>query len=118
MCSLLLSMRNDTFRTWKSYLLSSTRARHPHPPLPCCAQVNFIGACWEQQLCCLLLEWVPKGSVQDLLSASDETFSGAVANGASSLELRWEDPLLKLAADVARGMAYLNGRSFFDEQVR
>ena len=31
------------------------------------------------------------------------------------LKLRWEDPLLRLAADVARGMNYLHKREHYDE---
>lgn len=54
------------------------------------------GACWARELICLVLEWVPKGSMQQLL---DE---GA--------DLRWEDPLLRLCTDIARGMLYLHGR--------
>ena len=26
--------------------------------------VHFVGACWGQQLAALLLEWVPRGSLQ------------------------------------------------------
>jgi len=29
--------------------------------------VNFVGACWGEDLTCLVLEWVPKGSLQQLL---------------------------------------------------
>lgn len=98
-----------------------------------------------------MLEWVPKGSMQDLLesaaasvsasasasassaaSSSRESAIAAAADSASSSSssplpspsssaglpsLRWEDPLLKLASDVARGMTYLHGRHYFDEQV-
>jgi len=67
--------------------------------------VGFVGACWSRELVALLLEWVPKGSLEDLL-------------GQTSLNLAWNDPLLRLASDVARGMAYLHSRSYFDEQSR
>ena len=63
--------------------------------------VGFVGACWSRELVALLLEWVPKGSLEDLL-------------GQTSLNLAWNDPLLRLASDVARGMAYLHSRSYFD----
>jgi serine/threonine protein kinase len=56
----------------------------------------------QQELCCLVLEWVPKGSLGNMLE--DEAAG-----------LRWDEPLLRLATDVARGMAYLHGRSYFDE---
>jgi serine/threonine protein kinase len=53
-------------------------------------------------LTCLVLEWVPKGSLGDMLLDT-------------ALVLTWNEPLLRLAADVARGMAYLHARAFFDE---
>jgi hypothetical protein len=67
--------------------------------------VGFVGACWSRQLVALVLEWVPNGSLGDLLSNRKRN-------------LAWNDPLLRLATDVARGMAYLHGRSYFDEQTR
>ena len=50
----------------------------------------------------MLLEWVPKGTLQDLLDSR-------------VLELSWGDPLLRLATDMARAMAYLHDHSFYDE---
>jgi hypothetical protein len=64
--------------------------------------VNFIGCCWGRELTCLVLEWVAKGTLGDIL-ADD------------ALPLRWEDPLLAIAADLARGLGYLHSRRFFDE---
>jgi serine/threonine protein kinase len=32
------------------------------------------------------------------------------------LNLRWDDPLLRLAMDLARGMVYLHGREYIDER--
>ncbi len=40
---------------------------------------------------------MPRGSLQDLLDSKS-----------SSAELHWGDPLLRLATDTARGMAYLH----------
>ena len=51
-----------------------------------------------------LWQWVPRGSLANLLEDQ------------KSQQLRWDDPLLKLASDIARGMVYLHGREFFDEQ--
>ena len=50
-----------------------------------------------------MLEWAPRGSLAGLLE------------GPGGGALRWEDPLLKIAMDVARGMAYLHGCEFVDE---
>ena len=58
---------------------------------------------WGEDLTCLLLEWVPRGSLADLLD--DRT-----------RELEWREPLLKLAADAARGMLYLHSRRYYDEE--
>jgi hypothetical protein len=55
------------------------------------------GACWGRELMCILLEWVSKGALSELLEDS-------------SLDWTWHDPLLRLALDVARGMAYLHGQ--------
>jgi hypothetical protein len=46
---------------------------------------------------CILLEWVSKGALSALLEDS-------------SVDWTWHDPLLRLALDVARGMAYLHGQ--------
>jgi serine/threonine protein kinase len=56
----------------------------------------------------LVLEWVPKGSLSDLLA---DSMAAAGVGGA----LRWDEQLLTLAQDVARGMAYLHGREYLDE---
>jgi len=79
-------------------VLTATTLKHPNI-------VGFVGACWSRELVALLLEWVPKGSLEDLLSQT-------------AVNLEWNDPLLRLASDIARGMAYLHSRSYFDEQAR
>jgi len=86
---------SETARALRAEVLLTASLRHPNV-------VSFVGACWEQELTCLILEWLPRGSLGGLLKAS----------GAS---LRWEEPLLRLATDVARGMAYLHAREFFNE---
>jgi hypothetical protein len=85
------------------------RDRHPNI-------VQFVGACWGRELTCLVLEWVPNGSLGDLLkadrapavvvtpaAAAAASFSpGAAAAAFFQRRLEWGDPLLKLAIDVAR----------------
>lgn len=83
-------------RSFRSEIILTAALRHPNV-------VQFIGACWGRDLMCLVLEWIPKGSLGDMISDY-------------SLELRWDNPLLRLATDVARGMAYLHGRRYFDEK--
>ncbi len=66
--------------------------------------MNFVGACWGRELMCLVLEWVERGSLGDLLQESKD--------------LTWNDPLLKLAVDVARGCRYLHQRSILHRGER
>jgi hypothetical protein len=44
--------------------------------------VNFVGACWGEDLTCLVLEWVPKGSLQQLLHIKVGPWLIAVSRGA------------------------------------
>eukprot|EP00615_Pteridomonas_danica_P010711 CAMPEP_0114330796 /NCGR_PEP_ID=MMETSP0101-20121206/1989_1 /TAXON_ID=38822 ORGANISM="Pteridomonas danica, Strain PT" /NCGR_SAMPLE_ID=MMETSP0101 /ASSEMBLY_ACC=CAM_ASM_000211 /LENGTH=347 /DNA_ID=CAMNT_0001460925 /DNA_START=179 /DNA_END=1222 /DNA_ORIENTATION=+ len=48
------------------------------------------------------MEWVPRGSLSLLLDDS-------------TLNLMWDEPLLRLATDVARGIEYLHSCRYFDE---
>lgn len=48
-------------------------------------------------------KWVPKGTLGDLL-------------GNKKLSMDWNDPLLHIATDLARGVAYLHGCEYFDEE--
>jgi serine/threonine protein kinase len=52
-----------------------------------------------------VLEWVPKGSLGGLLEDL-------------ALVLTWDEPLLRIATDVARGMVYLHGRNYYDEATK
>jgi len=47
-------------------------------------------------------QWIPRGNLLALLENKTQ-------------DLHWDDPLLRLAMDIARGMAYLHGRDYFDE---
>lgn len=50
-----------------------------------------------------MLEWCARGSLGDYLDDPEH------------MHLAWQDPLLKLATDTAKGMAYLHGRRWYDE---
>ena len=63
--------------------------------------MEFKGACWGGDLTALILGWCSGGSLADVLKTRD---------------LEWNDPLLRLATDVARGMRYLHGRRIFDAE--
>ena len=91
-----MSVVNETnVINFKAEILLTATLRHPNI-------VVFVGACWEPTLFGLLLEWMPNGSLDDLLS--DTTKVG-----------RWDDSILLLATDIARGMVYLHGRSYIDD---
>jgi hypothetical protein len=92
----MLTVTEASVKAFRAEILLTATLRHPNI-------ITFVGACWGQDLICLVLEYAPNGSLEDLLRDK-------------SRELRWEEPLLRLTMDVARGMAYLHGRSYFDEE--
>jgi serine/threonine protein kinase len=92
----MLKITDVSVRAFRNEILLTATLRHPNI-------VSFVGACWGKDLMALVLEWVPRGSLADLLEDK-------------SLDLHWGEPLLKLAMDVARGMIYLHGREYFDER--
>ena len=64
--------------------------------------MEFKGACWGGDLTALILGWCSAGSLADVLR--------------KTRDLEWNDPLLRLATDVARGMRYLHGRRICDAE--
>jgi len=91
----MIDVTEATVRSFRAEILLTGTLRHPNI-------VSFIGACWGAELTCLVIEWVPGGSVEGLL-------------GNPLLDLTWDEPLLRLATDIARGMEYLHAREYFDE---
>ena len=84
-----------SMKAFKAEILLTASLRHGNI-------VNFLGACFDPSFVCLVLEWVPRGSLSDFL--------GQEETPGTNSSLQWADPLLKLVTDVARGMAYLHGR--------
>jgi serine/threonine protein kinase len=74
---------------FRSEVLTMCRLRHPN-------LVLFMGACWQPPHICIVMEYMPRGSLLDALMA---------------LKLTWEDPLLRIACDVASAMCYLHGQT-------
>ena len=78
---------------FRQEILITSQLRHPNV-------VEFKGACWGGDLTALILGWCSGGSLEDVLKQRD---------------LEWNDPLLRLATDIARGMRFLHGRKYYDE---
>jgi serine/threonine protein kinase len=84
----LFKVDESSVKLFRAEIILTANLRHPNI-------VGFVGCCWGE-LTCLVLEWVGKGTLSTFLSRGDS--------------VRWEEPLLKVAQDVARGMAYLHSR--------
>ena len=80
----MLHVTPENARQFRAEMLLTAHLRHP-------SIVNFVGACWGRDLTCLVLEWVPNGSLVTLLERESAAFT-------------WDEPLLRLATDVAKGM--------------
>jgi len=63
--------------------------------------VLMIGACWEQDLMALVMEYCTKGTANDVLKRNGEDFT-------------WDDPLFKWVLDACRALGYLHSVAYFD----
>jgi serine/threonine protein kinase len=110
----LHKVNEQSMVSFRNEMVTHHGLRHPNV-------VSMVGACWSKALVALVLEWVPRGSLGDLLKAgrhdqarfsfaADARLSNAQRD---SLVGSW-DLYLRLAQDVARGMVYLHGRDFVD----
>jgi serine/threonine protein kinase len=86
----MINVTVETAKLFKGEIMLTAQLKHPNI-------VNFIGCCYGQELACLILEFVKRGTLGDMLK------------GEESHDLDWMDPLLKLATEIAQGMAYLHG---------
>jgi len=85
---------DDNAKAFRAEIILTSTLRHPNI-------IAFVGACWCAKITCLVLEWMQRGSLDDFLKS----------NGG----LLWDDPLLSLVCNVARGMAYLHAREYIDD---
>ena len=87
-------INEESVKGLRAEILLHASLRHPNI-------VNFVGGVWCRELLGLVIEWVPKGTLSNLLATEG---------------LSWEESLLRLATDIARGMKYLHDREYFDER--
>ena len=81
--------------------------RHPNV-------LRFVGVCCEPPNLCIVAEFLPGGSVYDLLHTNKRLPAGHTAG-----QLRLSAPLaLRLAADVAAGMAYLHSQGIIHRDLK
>ncbi|GMH73855.1 hypothetical protein TrRE_jg1047, partial [Triparma retinervis] len=85
------SIDADNLSRFRDEIILMSDLHHPNV-------VFMVGACWEQQLMALVLEFCDKGTASDCLAP----------------DLTWGDPLFKWAKDIALGIGYLHNISFFD----
>ena len=88
----------SSMQEFRGEILLTATLRHPNI-------INLIGACWAPEMTAMVLEWAEKGTLGDLL---DNDTRGPPS-------LTWNDPLLKIAADVARGLTHMHSRRWWDE---
>ena len=87
-----------SMKDFRAEILLTATLRHPNI-------INLVGACWTKELTCMVLEWADRGTLGDLL---DEDQRGAS-------RLSWENQMLKISTDIARGLICMHTRRWWDE---
>ena len=111
----LHKINEQSMQSFRKEMITHHALRHPNV-------VTMVGACWSKELVALLLEWVPRGSLGDLLQKNRRnkilpTFGFAPDERLSEVnQVKTWDLYLRLAQDVARGMVYLHSRDYIDER--
>ena len=67
--------------------------------------VVLIGACWEESLMALVMEYCERGMATTVLKAEGKA-------------LTWQDPLLKWALDVTRAISYLHSVVYYNVKAK
>eukprot|EP00615_Pteridomonas_danica_P002226 CAMPEP_0114365602 /NCGR_PEP_ID=MMETSP0101-20121206/28530_1 /TAXON_ID=38822 ORGANISM="Pteridomonas danica, Strain PT" /NCGR_SAMPLE_ID=MMETSP0101 /ASSEMBLY_ACC=CAM_ASM_000211 /LENGTH=499 /DNA_ID=CAMNT_0001514007 /DNA_START=1256 /DNA_END=2752 /DNA_ORIENTATION=- len=85
----IINITEVSAKLFRAEIILTAQLKHPNI-------VNFVGCCYGEELTCLILEYVSRGTLSELLI------------GENAYDLDWMDPLLKLAIEIAQGMAYLH----------
>jgi len=88
------TINNDTLTRFKAEIFLMNDLRHQNI-------VTMVGACWEEDLMALVMEFCAKGTSTEVLKTEGANFT-------------WDDPLLKWCLDVSRGMSHLHGITYYD----
>jgi serine/threonine protein kinase len=94
----LISVDHDSLTRFREEILLMADLHHANI-------VVLIGACWEESLMALVMEFCEKGMSSSVLKKEGSSFS-------------WEDPLLKWSLDVARAMQYLHSVIYYNVKTK
>jgi hypothetical protein len=94
----LISVDHDSLTRFREEILLMADLHHTNI-------VVLIGACWEESLMALVMEFCEKGMSSSVLKKEGSSFS-------------WEDPLLKWSLDVTRAMQYLHSVIYYNVKTK
>ncbi|GMH87141.1 hypothetical protein TrVE_jg6880 [Triparma verrucosa] len=94
----LISVDHDSLTRFREEILLMADLHHANI-------VVLIGACWEESLMALVMEFCEKGMSSSVLKREGSSFS-------------WEDPLLKWSLDVTRAMQYLHSVVYYNVKTK
>ena len=57
----ILTVTEASVKSFRAEVVLTATLRHP-------SIVNFVGSCWGKELICLMLKWVARGLMGDLLA--------------------------------------------------
>ncbi len=90
----LINVDDDALMHFREEILLMADLRHANI-------VVLIGACWEEKLMALVMEYCELGMSSTVLKSEGKNFS-------------WDDPLLKWCMDISRAISYLHSVTYFD----
>ena len=92
--NVLVEVTKESLKSFRDAILLGTGLRHPNI-------LALTGACWSRELVCVVHEWMPRGSLRDMLDDK-------------AVDLEWAQVLLRIVTDIARGMHNLHDHEWHD----